>query len=198
MRGFARTEQMNREDINDTATLQRLANEHDKIQPRPEQWSVVPSKVRGLSDSYRTWAPMILTTNILHTTGDNACTRPPKLPGGGSQACVPLYRTKFAYVFKARVEAWLGSGALCLRYSNEGTTTGKFLVTAGLADSAPDAEKTYGNAPCVRAPTLSAAFNSATDWLSTLSSHDREKLTSTRGGRRQRRRLQGRFPYLRR
>jgi hypothetical protein len=196
MRGFARTEQMNREDINDTTTLQKIASEHEKIQPRPEQWSIVPSKIRGFSESNQMWAPLILTTNILHTTGDPACTRPPHLPGGGAQACVPLYRTKFAYVFKARTEAWLGSGALCLRYSNEGTTTGVFMVDAGLAESASDAEKTYGNGPCVRASTLSAAFDSATAWLATLSAHERDQLTSTRG--RRQRRLQERFSYLRR
>jgi hypothetical protein len=189
MRGFARTDEVNGEDFNDTSALQTLANAREQIQPRPEQWGVVPAHARGHSDAHARWAPLILTSNALHVTGDFACTRPPKHAGGGAQACVPLYRTKFAYVFKARSEAWLGTGALCLRYTNDGTNTGAFMVAAGLAHDAPDAEAVYGNGPCVIAPTLAAAFESAKAWLATLDERDREKLVSTR--ERRRRRLQG-------
>ena len=97
MRGFARTDEVIAEDFSDVSLVRKEAqkNEGNGGGDR-ENWAVVPEAARG-----NPYSPILLHSNALHTTGEKVCLRPVGFPGGGGvQACVPLYRTRFAYVFK--------------------------------------------------------------------------------------------------
>ncbi len=54
------------------------------------------------------FSPLLMTGNALHNMGRRPC----NANGGEASKCVPIYRTKFAFIFRISVGAWFRQGAL--------------------------------------------------------------------------------------
>lgn len=132
-----------------------------------QRWKVVPNSVRRNSLS-----PIILTQNMMNVLGKPACTR----HGGSGSKCIPVYRTRHAFLFRANVAAWFTMGALCVRYANEGEQSANFMVDAGLGYHAHKANKRFRENPCIKMKSLAASWSAAHDYINSLDSSTRAYL----------------------
>ncbi len=176
---FARTAAVLSEEFTDPAraeTLGDLADNADQqrragsgfVMQTFEPWAVVPAALRNGS-----FAPLLLTRNLVHQLGRAACTR----DGGKGSKCIPIYRTRFTYVFKISVGAWFATGAACMQQTNEGDRSGPFLVAAGIAtERLPAVEARFRDSPCVRVPALAPAWAAARAYLAALAPAEQRTL----------------------
>jgi len=180
MRCFARTDAVIGEEFRNVPELRKAIEVSEKRLGVRDDWDLVPEKFR----TDPVYSSFVLTSGSLYVLGKSACKQK-------HARCIPIYRPGYLYVFKATVAPWFATGTLCLRYSNEGTTTGKFLVKAGMGIARPDVDAMpVGDAPCVELPSLKSAFNNSVAFLATLDPSVRQGLLQKRRRmRRARRRL---------
>jgi hypothetical protein len=177
MRCFGRSETVVAEEIPNLRDFQRTA-EAAELKGNRERWAVVPDELRGGH-----FDPIILSQSSLYNLGQRVCIN----NGGKGSKCIPIYRTRFAYVFRVNVAAWFAVGAVCTRYTNEGETSGQFLIDSGIATARlADVEGRFNEWPCVHVPTLVPAWEASAAWLKTLDHKSRIDIVGSR-----RRRLLG-------
>jgi len=105
-RCFARTAAVLRDEYADVGLTHKEAEKVEALGTAREHWPVVPSELRGGD-----FGPLLLTTNALYNLGRPVCTE-----NEGSAPCIPIYRTRFTYVFRVSIPAWFATGALCMRF----------------------------------------------------------------------------------
>jgi hypothetical protein len=158
MRCFARTESIISEEFKNLPALRKAVEKSAQKPGVRDDWDLVPAEFK----TDPVYSSQVLTSGMLYVLGKPACK-------GADSRCIPIFRPGYLYVFKASGAPWFATGTLCLRYSNEGTTTGKFLVKAGVAKARPDVDSSpVGDAPCVEMPSLAAAYNHSLAFLATL------------------------------
>ncbi len=171
MRCFARTDLVIAEEYSDVKSAHK-DGEHSERNGYQEPWDALPQQFRSGA-----FSPIISTANAFHNIGPRGCTN----NGGVGAKCIPVFRTKFAFVFRVHIAAWFETGALCMQETNEGTRTGPFLLKSGLAtEQLPDIEARFRNNPCVRVPTLLAAWQEAVAYVNTLDGASKRDLTQSR------------------
>ena len=157
-RCMARTTAVISEELYDLKSLKEKMRAADIRPDNRDNWLVIPKVHRNSAD----WSPLILTNGAAYELGHKVCR-------GSDARCVPIYRIGLMYVFKASVYPWFSKNALCLRYENEGATTAKFLISAGIATARPDVDTMpIGDAPCVAVKGLEAAHASTMSSLAAL------------------------------
>jgi hypothetical protein len=169
LRCFARPDAVIAEEYSDPVRAKQLGEASDRRDwdGTRHDWEVLPRELRS-----GPFSPMLLTDLGTSTMGMRSC-----LAGGGNTTrCVPVYRTKFMYYFRASVKAWFRTGGSCFQYMNEGEKTARFLVAAGLAEPQPKLEAQVKIVPCVRLPALKRAWDLSAAWLATLDSATRAEL----------------------
>jgi hypothetical protein len=181
MRCFGRSESVFNEEFSDPAAamdvtflgLMAYLKDNGSLHGLRLHWAVNPASIRGPSR----YAPMLLTESALLPVGGEACTR----DGGKGSKCLPIYRTRFMFVFRAQAAAWLAEGALCLGPMFEGAPSGPFLVDSGIASARlAEVESRFGDPPCVHVPALVPAWEQAAAWLKTLDPTTRRDLIGYR------------------
>jgi hypothetical protein len=168
MRCFGRSDSVINEEFSDPASAMD-ATLKGMLNGSRNNWVVNPKSVRGLSK----YSPILLNDNTFYAIGMESCTR----NRGIQSKCIPIYRTRFTYVFRAQISAWLSEGALCMRDTLEGYITGPFLLRARIASALlPEVEFKYNNGPCVHVPSLMPAWNAAQAWLKSIDFVSRSEL----------------------
>jgi hypothetical protein len=169
-RCFSRSDEVLNTEYISLAAAKAAAQEAEKDGPNREHWAIVPREVR--KDK---WSPILLTSDVLWNVGRRACLN------GANSRCVPIYRTRFTYIFRVNVAAWFAMGALCMRQTNEGHVTGPFLYEAGIASvMMPEIEKKFNDGPCVRVPSTHKAWNAASAYINSLAEQKRLDLLQAR------------------
>ncbi len=174
---FYRSEKVVAEEYDSPHAAQKLAQEIEALGNTRQKWAVLPDAMK--KDK---WSPILHTSNAMYTTGRHWCNR----DGGKGSKCIPVYRTRFTFVFRVSIPAWFATGALCMRYTNEGHVTGPFLLDTGIADlHMPELEKKFNDGPCMRVPTLKHAWKAADAWINSLEPQVKRELLGFRRRRAQ-------------
>jgi hypothetical protein len=138
---FARTDAVVNDEFKNLPLKAKAFEDHAKqFEPRAV-WPLVPKE--SIVDK---WSPIM---NNWHNGGGIGLA--PCMKGGGLDAkCVPIYRTRFTYVFRANVASWFQMGIMCIMGTNEGHVTGPFLIETGIASKLrPDLNERFRDGPCL-------------------------------------------------
>lgn len=108
MRCFARSAAEVEDDSKDEQVFQQLAGKAES--ENRELWPIAPPSLRP-----NKYSPLLLVHGSVHHLGQQVChEKEVKTPDRVAQepGCIPIYRPRFAYVFKASVSAWFTAALL--------------------------------------------------------------------------------------